>query len=101
MLLFHQPPPLQSGGQRTSGSGKTIASTTQYGSIKLIVGMLQPQSADVCVCVQVAGCGAPVLLVHGFGVNYMQWRNTIRAVAKDHKVWQLYCIMRTQVAAFQ
>jgi hypothetical protein len=37
--------------------------------------------------VQVAGCGAPVLLVHGFGVNYRQWRQTISAVAKENKVW--------------
>lgn len=38
-----------------------------------------------------------MLLVHGFGVNYRQWRKTIAAVAKDHKVWVLLHV-RTTVA---
>lgn len=36
---------------------------------------------------QVAGCGDPVVLIHGFGANCTQWRKTIAAVSQEHKVW--------------
>ena len=56
------------------------------------VSILQLQVGASCSqlwCMQVAGCGEPVLLIHGFGVNYRQWRQTITAVSEDRKVWLL------------
>ncbi len=35
---------------------------------------------------QVAGCGKPVLLVHGFGASLGHWRKNVPALAQTHKV---------------
>jgi hypothetical protein len=35
---------------------------------------------------QEAGCGDPVLLVHGFGASAGQWRKVIPVLAKENKV---------------
>lgn len=37
----------------------------------------------------VAGCGDPVVLIHGFGANCTQWRKTIAAVSQEHKVYAI------------
>jgi pimeloyl-ACP methyl ester carboxylesterase len=39
---------------------------------------------------QTAGCGEPVLLVHGFGASHGQWRKNIPELAKTHKVCELF-----------
>ena len=35
---------------------------------------------------QVAGCGPPVVLVHGFGASVGHWRKNIPALAERHQV---------------
>lgn len=36
-----------------------------------------------------AGCGTPILLVHGFGASYRHYRRIIPELAKTHKVYAL------------
>lgn len=37
----------------------------------------------------VAGCGSPVILVHGFGANAKHWRRTMPELARHHKVYAI------------
>lgn len=36
---------------------------------------------------QTAGCGEPIILIHGFGLSSAHYRKTIQELSKQYKVW--------------
>jgi pimeloyl-ACP methyl ester carboxylesterase len=98
-----QSPSNANGNSKPSAAGGDLSTTNSgYGSVRDLVSHWGPRSyADVCaalpqgklvrvgeqlVHVEQAGCGEPVVLLHGFGGSSHAWRLLMPTLAKRYRV---------------